>query len=42
VLARLCALRDWTPEEADRITTANARDLFRFPLGDGKLVEAAR
>jgi TatD DNase family protein len=30
VLPRLCALRDWTPEEAERITTANARDLFRF------------
>lgn len=33
VLARLCAVRDWTPEEAVRITTANARDLFRFPTG---------
>ena len=33
VIARLCALRDWTPEEAVRITTANARDLFRFPTG---------
>lgn len=33
VVARLCALRDWTPAEADRITTANARDLFRVPLG---------
>jgi len=33
VVARLCALRDWTPEEAVRITTANARDLFRFPTG---------
>ncbi len=33
VVRRLCALRGWTPEEADRITTANARALFRFPLG---------
>ena len=33
VVARLCALRDWTPEEAVRITSANARDLFRFPTG---------
>ncbi|MEK7824211.1 MAG: TatD family hydrolase [Candidatus Eisenbacteria bacterium] len=34
VVPRLCALRGWTPAEADRITTANARDLFRFPLAD--------
>jgi TatD DNase family protein len=32
VLRRLCELRGWTPGEADRITTANARDLFRLPL----------
>jgi TatD DNase family protein len=31
VLRRLCELRGWTPEEADRITTANARELFRLP-----------
>jgi TatD DNase family protein len=31
VLPRLCALKGWTPEEADRITTANARGLFRLP-----------
>ena len=31
VLPRLCELRGWTPAEADRITTANARDLFRLP-----------
>ena len=31
VLPRLCELRGWTPEEADRLTTANARDLFRLP-----------
>jgi TatD DNase family protein len=30
VLPRLCDLRGWTPAEADRVTTANARDLFRF------------
>jgi TatD DNase family protein len=34
VVARLCELRGWTPEEAVRITTANALDLFRMPLGD--------
>jgi TatD DNase family protein len=33
VLPRLCALRGWTPQEADRITTANARALFRLPIG---------
>ena len=32
VVRRLCELRGWTPEEADRITTANARDLFRLPI----------
>jgi len=31
VLPRLCELRGWSAAEADRITTANARDLFRFP-----------
>ncbi len=31
VLRRLCELRTWTPEEADRITTANAKALFRLP-----------
>jgi TatD DNase family protein len=35
VLSRLCELRGWTAEEADRLTTANARDLFRFPLAAG-------
>ena len=34
VLARVAELRGWTPAEADRITTANARALFRFPPGD--------
>jgi TatD DNase family protein len=37
VMPRLCELRGWTAAEADCITTANARDLFRFPLGDGGL-----
>jgi TatD DNase family protein len=32
VLRRLCELRGWTPEEADRITTANAKELFRLPV----------
>ena len=32
VVRRLCELRDWTPAEADRITTANAKELFRLPL----------
>jgi TatD DNase family protein len=31
VIRRLCEIRGWTPDEADRITTANARDLFRIP-----------
>ncbi|NOT34219.1 MAG: TatD family hydrolase [Candidatus Eisenbacteria bacterium] len=31
VVRRLCELRDWTPADADRITTANARELFRIP-----------
>ncbi len=33
VLRRLCELRGWTPAEADRITTANAKELFRLPIG---------
>jgi len=33
VVARLCELRGWTPEEAVRATTANARELFRLPIG---------
>jgi TatD DNase family protein len=36
VLPRLCELRGWTPEEAERVTTANARELFRLPI-DGAL-----
>lgn len=33
VVERLCRIRGWTAEEAIRLTTANARDLFRFPDG---------
>lgn len=33
VLPRLCALRGWTPEQGDRVTTTNARALFRLPIG---------
>ena len=40
VVKRLCELRGWTSEEAVRITTANARDLVRFPLGDGATLGA--
>jgi len=35
VVARLGELKGWSAEEVDRITTANARSLFRFPLADG-------
>ncbi|HEY2954968.1 MAG TPA: TatD family hydrolase [Candidatus Eisenbacteria bacterium] len=37
VVARLSALRGWSAEETVRVTTANARDLFRFPLADRAL-----
>jgi TatD DNase family protein len=33
VARRLAELRGWTLEETDRITSANARELFRLPLG---------
>jgi len=33
VVKRLCEIRGWTPEDVDRITTANARELFRIPAG---------
>ncbi len=33
LLPRLAELRGWDPHETDRITTANARALFRFPTG---------
>jgi TatD DNase family protein len=32
VLPRLCELRGWTPDEVNRVTTANARALFRLPI----------
>src|SRR5262245_4125054 len=32
VLPKLCELRGWTSEEAERVTTANARELFRLPI----------
>jgi len=32
VAPRLCELRGWDTAEMDRVTTANARDLFRFPV----------
>ena len=32
VLARLCELRDWTPEQAESVTNANAKELFRMPI----------
>ena len=34
VVARLGELRGWAAAEAVRVTTANARALFRFPLAD--------
>jgi TatD DNase family protein len=37
VLATLCELRSWTPAEAERITNANVRELFRLPIVDGAL-----
>jgi TatD DNase family protein len=33
VVKRLCELRGWTAEEAVRITSANARELFRVAIG---------
>ncbi len=35
VLPRLAALRGWSLEETERITTANARELFRLPIAVG-------
>jgi len=37
VVSRLSAIRGWTAEETDRITTANARELFRLPIGGAPL-----
>ena len=35
VLPKLCELRGWTPAEAERITNANAKELFRLLIGEG-------
>lgn len=35
VLAKLCELRGWTPEETVRTTRANAKELFRLPIDVG-------
>src|SRR5262249_37780505 len=32
LVRRLCELRGLTAQEGDRITTANARELFRLPI----------
>lgn len=32
VIARLCELKGWTPQQAVTITRQNARDLFRLPI----------
>ena len=37
VVARLAALKGWSVEQTVRVTTANARALFRFPLADSAL-----
>src|SRR5262249_56651532 len=42
VVPRLIALRGWSAAEVDRITTANARDLFRAPLGEGAAPTVSR
>jgi TatD DNase family protein len=33
VVRRLCELRAWTREQAETVTTRNARELFRLPIG---------
>lgn len=33
VMSRLCELRGWTREQAEAITSRNARELYRFPPG---------
>ena len=33
LVPRLCELKGWTPGDLDRITTVNARSLFRLPSG---------
>jgi TatD DNase family protein len=37
VREKLCALRGWMPEEAERVTNANARELFRLPIEGGPI-----
>ncbi len=37
VVKRLCELRGWTAAEAVRVTTENAKALFRLPIGAGTL-----
>jgi TatD DNase family protein len=37
VVKRLCELRGWTADEAVRVTTTNALDLFRLPIGKAPL-----
>jgi TatD DNase family protein len=39
VLPRLCELRGWSPDEAERVTNVNARALFRLPIVEGPLPE---
>lgn len=42
VLPNLCELRGWSPQEADHITTTNARALFRLPIAVGDAPDPAR
>jgi TatD DNase family protein len=32
VVARLCELRGWEPQQAVEVTRRNARELFRLPI----------
>jgi TatD DNase family protein len=41
VLRKLCDLRGWTGEEAIQTTTANAKELFRLPIGTGPAASGA-
>jgi TatD DNase family protein len=40
VAAKLAALRGWSAAEVARVTTANARELFRLPIVDAALPES--
>jgi len=42
VLPKLCEMRGWSAPEADRITTTNARALFRLPIAEGDPPEPVR